>query len=480
MTGLETRDSPPAVGSSDPFPPGPGVGAQLGPYRIIRLLGEGGMGRVYVAEHIVIARRVALKVLRRDQSSNERSVSRFFAEARVVNQIHHSGIVEVTDLFIDDGQPCIVMELLEGGTLADVIARDGHLSVRDALLVSRQVADALVAAHRHGVVHRDLKPENIFLTHPDGQLRAKVLDFGVAKLHDSLEHTGRKTAAGSIVGTPEYMAPEQLAGRPVDHRADIYALGICLYEALCGKRPFLGGFGELVVQHLTVEPAPLVAVPAPVARLVRQLLEKDPERRPQTMADVVAALDAVGAFTTRETVAVPRAPHRRGGALVAAAAVVGFVVVLAGAGAAAWLSDRSDRSDRSTPAAAVAPAPPPAVAPVVAPIVPVVDPAATAVPAAVATTASAPAVPAVAAATTAPAVTAVAVPVASQPKPALAKPVVKTTTPTTTTTPATATTTTTTTTPAPTTTTPAPTPKEPEPELAPSKRGVVDPFAEGG
>lgn len=275
-------------------PPLP-AGFQLGSWRVVRTLGEGGMGRVYLAEHTVIGRRAAIKVLKRALSHNAMSVERFFDEARAVNSVHHEGIVDVTDLFIADGQPCIVMELLSGETLAARLIF-GPLSADVVGEIGIAVAEALGAAHAAGIVHRDLKPDNIMLV-SSSPLRLKVLDFGVAKLGTTLRERGL-TAAGSIVGTPEFMAPEQLAGTAVDHRADIYALGIVLFQMLTGTLPFAGtSFGDWVVQHMTV-PAPDVRqrapqVPRSLASLIAAMLEKDREARPASMAVVIDALRAV-------------------------------------------------------------------------------------------------------------------------------------------------------------------------------------------
>ncbi len=346
-------------------------GALLGSWRVLRPLGEGGMGRVYLAEHTVIGRRAAIKVLKRALSHNAMSVERFFDEARAVNSVHHDGIVDVTDLFIVDGQPCIVMELLSGETLAARMAH-GPLSTDVIIEIGIAAAEALGAAHAAGIVHRDLKPDNIMLV-SSSPLRLKVLDFGVAKLGTTLRERGL-TAAGAIVGTPEFMAPEQLAGTAVDHRADVYALGIVLFQMLTGTLPFAGrSFGDWVVQHMTV-PAPDVRqraaqVPGPLASLIASMLEKDRDARPASMAIVVDALRAA----THDD--VPATLDRRGDfpaprskpwpAAVAAAAVVVVVVVAMASllGRAGKPPTVPESTAVVTPAVAEPVPPPPSVAP---------------------------------------------------------------------------------------------------------------------
>jgi serine/threonine protein kinase len=206
------------------------LGTMIGVYRVARLLGIGGMGRVYKGVHPAIGSRVAIKVLSRECSDRRDLVDRFFAEARAVNLIRHEGIVNVLDLaMLPDGRPYIIMEYLDGAPLASIVEHAVQTQVPLPLgglarLVA-EVLDALGAAHAKGIVHRDLKPDNIFVA-PSG--RPKVLDFGIAKLSDV---TNTATRTGSLLGTPHYMSPEQAAGRVVDHRADIYAIGVILFEA---------------------------------------------------------------------------------------------------------------------------------------------------------------------------------------------------------------------------------------------------------
>jgi serine/threonine-protein kinase len=277
------------------------IGELVGPYRIVKKLGEGGMGAVYLGEHLRIARKAAIKVLLPELSVNHQIVARFFSEARATSQIRHPGIVEILDSdVLPSGNAYIVMELLEGESLGDYLRGGRRLSVQRAASLTRSVADALAAAHEQGIVHRDLKPDNVFLL--TGGSRApiypiKILDFGIAKLM----HTGEgnyKTKTGSILGTPVYMSPEQCRGSgTIDHRTDIYSLGCMFFEMICGRPPFTSeGFGELIQSHLSVVPPALrsfdAAIPAAVDALGARLLAKSPADRPQNMAALIQELDA--------------------------------------------------------------------------------------------------------------------------------------------------------------------------------------------
>jgi len=213
------------------------LGATIGAYRVARLLGIGGMGRVYKGVHPTIGSRVAIKVLSRECTDRRDLVERFFSEAKAVNLIRHESIVNVLDLAVlPDGRPYIIMEYLDGAPLASIVdhsvQRRMPIPLGGLARLAVEVLDALGAAHAKGIVHRDLKPDNIFVT-PSG--RPKVLDFGIAKL---TEVGGGSTRTGSLLGTPHYMSPEQAAGKPVDHRTDIYAIGVILFECATGHKPF--------------------------------------------------------------------------------------------------------------------------------------------------------------------------------------------------------------------------------------------------
>ena len=282
------------------------IGEVVGNYRILERIGEGGMGVVYLAEHPGMGRRAAVKVLHAGLARDPEIASRFFNEARAANAVRHPGIVEVFDLgALPSGATYIIMEFLEGESLASRIRRVGRLGAGEAIDIARQTAEVLAAAHGKGIVHRDLKPDNLFLV-PDprapGRELIKVLDFGIAKL--SLESSGSnsvRTRTGAVMGTPLYMSPEQCRGtREVDLRTDVYSLGIILYELVCGRRPFVSeGQGELIHMHIAVAPDPPrahnPALSTALERVILAALEKDPAARTQTMGDFLRGLRAAGA-----------------------------------------------------------------------------------------------------------------------------------------------------------------------------------------
>ncbi|HEX5061257.1 MAG TPA: protein kinase [Kofleriaceae bacterium] len=277
------------------------LGETLGSYRIVSEIGSGGMGVVYLAEHTLIGRKVAVKLLRADMPSEY--VERFFTEAKAAAQLHHPGLVDVFDFgHHKDGRAYIVMEFLEGESLAERLAREPRLPVPLACIITRGVAIALHVAHEKGIIHRDLKPGNIFLV-PDTEapagIRAKVLDFGIAKLVRDREERSVKTASGAVIGTPRYMSPEQCKNaRTVDGRTDIYSLGCILYEMLLGVAPFdYDSWAELVGAHLyEVPPKPTeidAKVPADVETLVTKMTEKLPADRFQSMQDLAQSLEVM-------------------------------------------------------------------------------------------------------------------------------------------------------------------------------------------
>jgi serine/threonine protein kinase len=278
------------------------IGQRFGNYRAVSLLGEGGMGAVYLAEHPEIGRRVAVKILRPELIRDRSLLVRFLNEARAANAIRHPNIIEVLDSgTTPEGVPYLVMELLEGEVLAGRIRRVGHLPLREALEFSYQAASALAAAHSKGIIHRDLKPDNLFLvpdpSDPEREM-VKVLDFGIAKLQTLPTGGGMQTRTGTVMGTPVYMSPEQCLGtKTVDHRSDIYALGIIMFEMLAGRPPFVSeGFGALVNMHLNVRPPSLhelnPAVTPAVQALIEKALEKLPEGRHRTASELQADIRA--------------------------------------------------------------------------------------------------------------------------------------------------------------------------------------------
>jgi serine/threonine-protein kinase len=274
------------------------VGQTIGNYMITAKLGEGGMGVVYLAEHPIIGRKVAMKAIHPELSRNPEVVSRFVTEAKSVNQIGNEHIVDIHDFGnTPDGEFYFIMEFLQGEALSDCLKRSAPLDPPRALAIAAQVADALGASHEHGIIHRDLKPENIFLiTKGHATDFVKVLDFGLAKLTQGEDKVSHKTRTGSVMGTPYYMAPEQCEGKAsVDYRADIYSLGVILFEMLTGKVPFGGeGYGEIIVKHITSPvPSPRAINPrlsVALEAIILRALAKRREERFQTMAKFATAL----------------------------------------------------------------------------------------------------------------------------------------------------------------------------------------------
>jgi serine/threonine-protein kinase len=273
-------------------------GAVVGDYRIEAMIGAGGFGDVYAAEHAVIGKRAAIKVLHRRYSSEPHVVARFLQEARSVNRIRHRGIVDVFAFdVLPDGRQYLVMELLEGTPLESLLNEQGRLALDEAYPILRSVADALDAAHAAGIAHRDLKPANVFvLRERDGSVAAKLLDFGVAKLTDD-EGGQHRTATGVAIGTPNYMSPEQCRGKNVDVRTDVYSYGVLMFEVLTGQLPFTGeSTVDILFKHLNeVPPAPssvLPALPHELDEPILRAMQKRPAQRPQTAGAALAALAA--------------------------------------------------------------------------------------------------------------------------------------------------------------------------------------------
>jgi len=276
-------------------------GARIGPYEVIGLLGAGGMGEVYRARDGRLGRDVAIKVLPDSLASDPERLRRFEREARAAGCLNHPNLLTVHNVGSHDGSPYIVSELLEGETLRERDRLEGF-SLRKALEVAIAVARGLSAAHAKGIVHRDLKPENLFVT-KDG--RVKILDFGLAKLQRTSdvampegETASQGTAAGMVVGTAAYMSPEQVRGRPADHRSDIFSFGVLLYEIVSGRRPFRGDTPADVMTAILREDSPELQarggpVPPALDRIVRRCLEKRAEDRFHSAHDLALALEAV-------------------------------------------------------------------------------------------------------------------------------------------------------------------------------------------
>jgi serine/threonine-protein kinase len=328
----------------EPTQPPANVGRELGNYRLIGMLGEGGMGNVYVAAHTRLNRHVAIKLLRPELRERGEAIARFFDEAQTVNRAKHPNIIESIDLVDDvvDGAYC-VLELLRGGDLSSRLA-SGRISVASAIHIATQIADALGVVHALGIVHRDLKPQNLILIERDGRDDfVKLIDFGVAQMSD----------AGGVFGTPAYMAPEQAAGQRVDGRADVYALGVVLFEMVTGRHPFPSANDhEFLLRHADDPPprpskvTPSAGIPRQLESIILRCLDKRPEGRFANAAEVATALRLVDT----------RAPRSK-------LWVAGAVLIAGGTAAALLVPDLlSDRNTASasaiSPASAVAPAAP--------------------------------------------------------------------------------------------------------------------------
>src|SRR6185436_3869204 len=284
------------------------AGTRVGRYEIVSLLGAGGMGEVYAALDSNLGRRVALKILPPHRTKDPDRVARFVREAHASSALNHPAIVSVHDSGSDGNVHFLAMELIDGEPLSDWLRR--NRSLPRAVELMAQVAEGLARAHANGIIHRDLKPENIMVSRAG---YAKIVDFGVAKLTErtngNTAHTGATTPT-SRVGTTAYMSPEQVEGRPLDHRADVFAFGTVLYEVLTGTNPFASPqYADTLHNIVHLEP-PLDAVPLELRRILRRCLQKEPERRYHSLKD--AALDL------REAVAESAPPRRPRRWLIAA------------------------------------------------------------------------------------------------------------------------------------------------------------------
>ena len=301
------------LGSSRPVDPtgDPLVGTVVDSrYEVERVLGEGGMGTVYRVRHRALGRQFALKALKQVFARDSELSARFIQEAKAAASVSHPNVVQITDFgTLPSGQPYFMMELLEGESLSRIIKRGGPLPAARAVRILRQVAEALSAAHAAGVVHRDLKPDNIQVGDAQGSGNeiVKVLDFGLAKVAGA----SKLTRAGMVFGTPHYMSPEQASGDPVDHRSDIYALGVVMYEVFTGRVPFeADSYMGVLTKHMYMAPTP----PSEIVHDTRELgaleditlrcLQKKPDARYPTMADLLVDLERIVNFTETGDVSV--------------------------------------------------------------------------------------------------------------------------------------------------------------------------------
>jgi serine/threonine protein kinase len=290
----------------DPLQPAPDWDPALDPligsvvdsrYEVLSVLGEGGMGIVYEIRHRALGKRFALKALRKDLASDGEIAARFIQEARTAASVSHPGLVEITDFGqLPSGQPFFVMELLEGQSLATMIRRGGPIPAARGVDIVRQIAEALGAAHERSIIHRDLKPDNIHISVAEGgRDRVTIVDFGLARVIGA----SRLTRAGVVFGTPHYMSPEQAMGEVTDHRADVYALGVVMYEMFSGRVPFeADSYMGVLTKHMYMAPTPPSHLPGTaelgaLEAILLRCLEKKAEHRYATLRDLSADLDRV-------------------------------------------------------------------------------------------------------------------------------------------------------------------------------------------
>jgi serine/threonine protein kinase len=309
---------------------------RLGPYRVLAVLGQGGMGVVFRAEDPDLGRPVALKALLPALASTSSARQRFFREARAAAALKHPHVVTIFQVGEDRGAPFLAMELLDGESLDQRIQRNGRLPTPEVLRLGREIAEGLAAAHERGLIHRDIKPANIWLerghSRKQWEPHVKILDFGLAR---SQTDPTQLTQSGTVLGTPAYMAPEQAEGKAVDHRCDLFSLGCVLYRMCTGVLPFQGESTLAIMRALALnDPAPACNlrddVPRPLSDLVMRLLSKDPAARPATAREVADALAELA------TTVQPMPTQRRSRGLtvalvllVATLIAVGLVVFLA-------------------------------------------------------------------------------------------------------------------------------------------------------
>jgi eukaryotic-like serine/threonine-protein kinase len=372
MDGLEGRESSPTNL----------LGQVLdGKYEVVRLLGEGGMGVVYEARHTTIGSRAAVKVLHPEAARQPESLARFKREAQAAGTIGHPNIVRVLDIGqTPAGLPYMVMDFVEGQSLAEILHREAPLEPARAIAIAEQILSALGAAHEKGIVHRDVKPENVLISRGhDGAELAKVLDFGISKFKELGPDRQGLTRTGTILGTPLYMAPEQARGETdVDHRIDLYAVGVTLYVMLTGRQPYrASNYNALLIKIVSEEPPAIdevnPALSCDLVAVVTKAMARDRNARFGTAAEFI---DALRGRTRVEPVAAPLKPKQRSSWRLAAVLIVAGVLLAGGVAGAVAIGLGSGGAARETTDPAVAPPPvaapsPDAVAKVAPPPVPV-------------------------------------------------------------------------------------------------------------
>jgi hypothetical protein len=336
--GGATEPEPPYSGPLSP-PQGPDELGRLGHYRVLRLLGQGGMGTVFLAEDARLQRPVALKVMRPELAANPEGRQRFLREAQAAAHVRSDHVVTIYHVDQEGDLPYLVMEVLHGQSLAEALEQEGRLPLGQCLKIARETAEGLAAAHACGLIHRDVKPGNVWLEGPAG--RVKLLDFGLARARTGPLITQRHV----ILGTPAYMAPEQAAGQPLDARCDLFSLGAVLYHMLTGQRPFAGDDVLAVLSSLAnVTPTPAASLvpglPAGVAELLDRLLAKGPAGRPESAAEVARTLLALEQGAAGAAPLADKLPRRRLLALAGALGVVGLAAGLLVAALSGAFRDR--------------------------------------------------------------------------------------------------------------------------------------------
>jgi serine/threonine-protein kinase len=292
---LTPAGGPPQTAAAHPTSSPDLTGRTLGDYQLLRRLGVGGMGQVYLARQLSLKRDVAIKLLRDDLAANITALKRFEAEAQAVARLNHANIVHIHQIGECDGLRFMALEYVEGRNLRDHLARKGPPDLPISLSIMRQVALALQNAHNQGIVHRDIKPENILVTR---KVEVKVTDFGLSRFFAGQQQATHLTQSGVTMGTPLYMSPEQVQGQPVDHRSDIYSFGVTSYHLLAGEPPFRGATAfDVALKHVQEEPRPLAELrpdlPADLCAIVQKMMAKNPDARYQSARDIIRDLNKV-------------------------------------------------------------------------------------------------------------------------------------------------------------------------------------------